>query len=122
MRTWLRSCIVAWFALLGVLGFVPAHAFSNPAVDWVSAAELPIEARQTLALIKVGGPFPYTRDGITFGNYEKRLPMQPRGYYTEYTVKTPGRKDRGPRRIIAGERQDYYYTDDHYQTFRRIRE
>ena len=65
-------------------------------------ADLPREARQTLALIKDGGPFPYARDGIVFGNYEKRLPLQQRGYYREYTVKTPGRRDRGARRIVAG--------------------
>lgn len=85
-------------------------------------ANLPPEARQTLALIKAGGPFPYERDGIVFGNFEKRLPLQARGYYREYTVKTPWRRDRGPRRIIAGQRDDYYYTDDHYRTFRRILE
>lgn len=58
--------------------------------EWVSIADLPREARQTLVLIKNGGPFPYSRDGITFGNFEKQLPAQPRGYYHEYTVKTPG--------------------------------
>jgi guanyl-specific ribonuclease Sa len=84
--------------------------------------ETQVEVKQTLTLIKTGGPFPYSRDGITFGNYEKRLPIKKRGYYAEYTVKTPGRRDRGPRRIVAGENAEYYYTDDHYQSFRRIRE
>lgn len=92
--------------------------------------ELPAEARETLALIKRGGPFPYRRDGTVFGNREKRLPLQRRGYYTEYTVKTPYARDRGARRIVAGRGSagdpaasgEYYYTDDHYTTFRRIRE
>jgi ribonuclease T1 len=81
---------------------------------------LPVEARQTLALIKAGGPFPYPRDGTVFGNREGLLPKRERGYYREYTVKTPGAKDRGARRIVAGRGGDYYYTDDHYRSFRRI--
>ena len=81
-------------------------------------------------LIKRGGPFPYKKDGAVFGNREKRLPPQTRGYYTEYTVRTPYSRDRGARRIVAGRGVDrdpatsgeYYYTDDHYNSFRRIRE
>jgi ribonuclease T1 len=84
--------------------------------------ELPPEARATLALIKQGGPFPYKRDGVVFGNWERRLPLQSSGYYREYTVPTPGARDRGARRIIAGGSGEYYYTGDHYNTFRRIRE
>ena len=118
MRPWLRLLIVAWLAIGGVLGL----ARENVAVDWVVLADLPREARQTLSLIKDGGPFPYSRDGVVFGNYEKRLPLRQRGYYREYTVKTPGGHGRGARRIIAGREQEYYYTDDHYRSFRRIRE
>lgn len=118
MQNGLRFLIVLWLAIGSAFGFYR----ENAAVDWVSVTELPHEARQTLALIKTGGPFPYARDGIVFGNYEKRLPRQARGYYLEYTVTSPGRRDRGPRRIIAGERGDFYYTENHYQTFRRIRE
>jgi ribonuclease T1 len=84
--------------------------------------ELPPEGQETLALIKQGGPFSYKRDGVVFGNRERRLPSRPRGYYREYTVPTPGASDRGARRIIAGTQGEYYYTDDHYNTFRRIRE
>ena len=84
--------------------------------------ELPPEARQTLELIKTNGPFPNKQDGATFGNREKRLPLRANGYYREYTVKTPGAKDRGPRRIIAGNGGEFYYSDDHYRSFRRIRE
>jgi ribonuclease T1 len=88
----------------------------------ISVSNLPAEVRQTLILIKQGGPFPYPRDGITFGNREGRLPPHRRGYYREYTVKTPGRRDRGARRIISGSKGEFYYTDDHYRSFRLIRE
>ena len=66
--------------------------------------------------------FPYPKDGIVFGNREGRLPRAQRGYYHEYTVPTPGSRDRGARRIVAGKAGDLYYSDDHYRTFRRIRE
>ncbi len=118
MPIWLRFLLVLWLAVGS------AFAFNRDAAtaDSVATSELPREARETLALIKEGGPFPYERDGIVFGNFEKRLPPQARGYYREYTVKSPWRRDRGPRRIVAGERGEYFYTDDHYRTFRRIRE
>jgi ribonuclease T1 len=95
-------------------------------LDQVPVEKLPWEARQTLLLIKQGGPFPYTRDGSTFGNYEGVLPRQRRGYYREYTVKTQGLRSRGPRRIVSGgdpaSSGEYYYTDDHYASFKRIKE
>lgn len=115
----MRLLIVAWLAIGSAFGMLVDQ---GGAADWISVADLPREARQTLVLIKEGGPFPYSRDGITFGNFEKRLPIRQRGYYHEYTVKSPWRSDRGPRRIIAGQRGEYYYTDDHYRTFRRITE
>jgi ribonuclease T1 len=111
----------ATLALLTVLLALPASA-RGLVIDDVSLADLPHEARQTLQLVKQGGPFPYRRDGVVFGNFERRLPIRPRGYYHEYTVPTPGERTRGARRIIAGGEADYYYTGDHYQTFRRIRE
>jgi ribonuclease T1 len=86
----------------------------------VSVKELPSEARRALKLIKEGGPFPYAKDGITFHNREGRLPGRPAGYYKEYTVMTPGIRGRGPRRIVTGSRGEFYYTDDHYRTFKRI--
>jgi ribonuclease T1 len=86
----------------------------------IPLAQLPPEARETLALIKAGGPFPHQRDGALFGNREGLLPKREHGYYREYTVRTPGAKDRGARRIVAGRGGEYYYTDDHYRSFRRI--
>jgi ribonuclease T1 len=96
----------------------------------ISSAELPAEARATLALIKRGGPFPYRKDGAVFQNRERRLPARPRGYYTEYTVSTPSERDRGPRRLVAGKGStgdpatggEYWYTADHYRSFQRVRE
>lgn len=114
-----------------MLFVAPAVARDAPAASGeISIADLPREAGETLVLIKNGGPFPFRKDGIVFNNRERRLPSRPRGYYTEYTVPTPGRGDRGARRIIAGQGStgspatgdEYYYTDDHYETFRRIRE
>ncbi|GAB2549321.1 guanyl-specific ribonuclease [Rhodanobacter koreensis] len=86
-------------------------------------AYLPPEARDTLALIAHGGPFPHSQDGVVFGNYEHLLPEQPRGYYHEYTVETPGAGNRGARRIITGGTPPdiYYYTDDHYHSFRSFK-
>ena len=88
------------------------------------AAELPQEARETLNLIKKGGPFPYAKDGVVFSNREKILPRQPRGFYREYTVKTPGARNRGALRIVCGGTSAAicYFSSDHYQTFRRIKE
>ncbi|AJF64146.1 ribonuclease domain-containing protein [Streptomyces vietnamensis] len=86
----------------------------------VRVAELPPEARKTLALIAHGGPFPYARDGAVFSNFERILPRKERGYYHEYTVKTPGERDRGARRIVTGRGGETYYTDDHYETFREV--
>lgn len=85
-------------------------------------AFLPPEARDTLALIETGGPFPHRQDGSTFQNREHRLPEHERGYYREYTVETPGSDDRGARRIIAGgdPPSEFFYTDDHYGSFRRF--
>jgi ribonuclease T1 len=88
----------------------------------VAAAQLPAEARETLKLINQGGPYPYERDGTVFGNFERLLPQRERGYYREYTVPTPGVRSRGARRIVAGDGGELYYTDDHYKSFRRIRE
>ena len=84
--------------------------------------QLPPEARDTLRLIERGGPFPYEKDGAVFQNREGILPAKRRGYYHEYTVITPGENDRGARRIVTGSRDELYYTDDHYDSFKRILE
>ncbi|MEQ1773225.1 MAG: ribonuclease domain-containing protein [Burkholderiales bacterium] len=86
----------------------------------VSVKALPPEARDTLRLIEKSGPYPFDRDGIVFGNFEKRLPIKERGYYNEFTVKTPGVKHRGARRVVTGKGGEKYYSDDHYKTFKRI--
>ena len=82
--------------------------------------KLPVQARDTIELIQRGGPFPYRQDGAVFQNRERLLPARPNGYYHEYTVKTPGSPDRGARRIIAGDKGELYYTDDHYDSFRQV--
>ncbi|HWC23412.1 MAG TPA: ribonuclease domain-containing protein [Flexivirga sp.] len=86
----------------------------------VAVAQLPDEARTTLALIKSGGPFPYHQDGVVFQNRERLLPRESSGYYHEYTVETPGSSDRGARRIIKARDGTLYYTSDHYESFMRI--
>jgi ribonuclease T1 len=104
--------------LLAALALVCCSAFAGE----IEGQRLPAEARQTLERIKAGGPFAYPQDGRVFSNRERLLPAMDRGYYREYTVRTPGARDRGARRIVAGSGGEYYYTDDHYRSFRRIRE
>jgi ribonuclease T1 len=112
-----RFFIAGWLACVALLLPALASAGSPVGID-----ELPPEARATLRLIERGGPFPHKRDDIVFGNRERLLPPKPHGYYHEYSVPTPGRRDRGARRIVAGEAREYYYSDDHYRSFRKIRE
>jgi ribonuclease T1 len=119
-RGWLAGLAVA-FAFVA-----PAHAqrgdASPAAIAEIRIDELPREARETIALIRKGGPFPYAKDGAVFGNREGTLPRAKRGYYREYTVKTPRVRTRGARRIVAGASGELYYSDDHYNHFRRVRE
>ncbi len=124
--------VLLWITLLAMLALgAPAEARRGdaaPDLGTVRVGELPPEGRATLAAIRAGGPFASRRDGMTFGNRERLLPIRPRGYYVEFTVRTPGDRTRGARRIIAGrggtgdvrDSGEYYYTDDHYQSFRRI--
>jgi guanyl-specific ribonuclease Sa len=99
-----------------------ASSPSTPGADAGWPAFLPPEAIDTLQRIARDGPFEHRQDGATFQNRERRLPPQPRGYYHEYTVETPGSRDRGARRIIAGGDPpvEYFYSDDHYRSFRRF--
>ena len=117
--------ILAIGTMLSASPLVQARAAPD-ALPEVAVATLPAEAQRTLALIRDGGPFPYERDGVRFGNREKLLPAKPRSYYREYTVRTPGVTHRGARRIVCGgpaKAPDVcYYTHDHYQSFARIRE
>lgn len=134
-----RSRIAALAVVCGLLSgcCAPTETTSQPASTSGLAAPakpaapegtcalsgLPPEADRTVDLIRSGGPFPYPRnDGVTFGNYEGRLPKHERGYYHEYTVPTPGTKHRGKRRIVTGgspqtDPSEYYYTGDHYESF-----
>jgi ribonuclease T1 len=108
-------------AAIGLIGVTDARQPDAPAaLPSIRTVELPPEARATLQRIDNGGPFPYRKDGTTFGNRERLLPDRPRGWYREYTVKTPGERDRGARRIVTGRSGERYYTADHYRTFRRI--
>ena len=91
-------------------------------LPWIEVAALPSQGRAVLALIDKGGPYPYSQDGGTFTNAERLLPLKAKGFYTEYTVKLPSSSDRGPVRIIMGGKgQWYFWTDDHYASFSRIR-
>ncbi|MGH8705013.1 MAG: ribonuclease domain-containing protein [Burkholderiales bacterium] len=116
MRGALRALCA--FALLSFC----AAGFAFQKVGEIKAAALPPEARATIALIRKGGPFPYAKDAGAFGNREGILPRRERGYYREYTVKTPGVRERGARRMVAGRAGELYYSDDHYRSFRRVLE
>lgn len=122
--------VLLLLTLLAAAPSVARESHRESGLASIQLASLPREARETLDLIKRGGPFPYRKDGAVFGNFERRLPARPRGYYREYTVPTPGARDRGARRIVAGHGStgdvrtsgEYYYTDDHYRSFGKIRE
>lgn len=124
MRKWGVAVVVASGLATGAV--VHARTPEAPAgVPPVVVASLPPEARQTHQLILNGGPFPYQKDGTVFGNRERLLPLKRRGHYREYTVKTPGSRDRGARRIVCGgerptEPDACFYTADHYTSFARI--
>lgn len=112
----------ALVAALLVLAAGVALARGTVDLGTIPLSALPEQAKATLKLIQSGGPFPYERDGVTFYNREALLPPRPRGYYREYTVPTPGARDRGARRIVAGRGGDYYWTADHYRSFKKIAE
>jgi ribonuclease T1 len=125
-----RACmklVITGLLLSATLSTGWVQAKTSAAVDslaTISVAELPVQGAQTYALIAQGGPFPYEKDGVVFGNRERLLPISNRGYYREYTVKTPGVHHRGKRRIVCGGKPRVpdvcYYTADHYASFRKI--
>lgn len=121
----LRILQIISMAIFMGLASMPIYAYDGGgALTAIAATELPKEGRETLALIRRGGPYPFAKDGTIFSNRERVLPKHPRGYYHEYTVRTPGARDRGARRIICGGKQQLncYYTADHYASFKAIRE
>lgn len=128
LSAWRRAGIVAGLAMCGFGLLGPSTVTAKgplPEAAAVRLSDLPPEAQQTARLIERGGPFPFQKDGTTFGNRERLLPAMPRGYYREYTVRTPRSRDRGARRIVCGGKppsttESCFYTDDHYASFRRI--
>lgn len=124
----IKLALTSVFLATAVAGCAPVEARGpvdgTGAADAVHVTELPRQGRETYELIRLGGPFPYSKDGSVFGNRERLLPIHKRGYYREYTVKTPGSRDRGARRIVCGgpPRTPHacYYTADHYASFRMI--
>ena len=117
------ASVLVFFALSGAS--VQARGVVDEQSPVVALSSLPKEAQQTQRLIRSGGPFPYAKDGSVFGNRERLLPRRERGFYREYTVPTPGSRNRGARRIICGGRQPTdpeacFYTADHYASFRQI--
>ncbi len=111
--------------VLGILLPVLVQAKQSPGeAATVKLAELPLQGRETYGLILQGGPFPYQKDGSVFGNRERILPAQRRGYYLEYTVSSPGAKTRGARRLVCGGQPKTpdacYYSGDHYASFRKV--
>ena len=126
---WRRALASVLLALSTVVG-LPAiakgpNAADQPTEATIAVAQLPVQGQQVLTLIYQGGPFKHDKDGTVFGNRERLLPLQARGYYREYTVRTPGVSHRGARRIVCGGKQvtapdACYYTEDHYASFRRI--
>jgi ribonuclease T1 len=129
-RGWIRNVLLVVAAIAAASGWLAREqpmrdtdaAVTAPHGQSSNRVGLPVEALHTLQLIEQGGPYPYDRDGTVFQNREGRLPSRPRGHYREYTVRTPGSRDRGARRIVSGgdPPTEFFYTDDHYRTFRRI--
>ena len=125
-RRSLITCVASASVLLApALVHARGSLAGSDGLETVAVAELPAQGSKTYALILDGGPFPHDKDGVVFGNRERILPKQKRGYYREYTVRTPGSRDRGARRIVCGGQvpttpDACYYTSDHYSSFRRI--
>lgn len=124
---WARATAMALLALSSSCGpfAVLSKEFAPVPGQSIALNQLPAQGQTVMGLIYQGGPFKYDKDGTVFGNREKLLPSRQRGYYREYTVKTPGERSRGARRIVCGGLQPRapdacFYTDDHYASFRQI--
>jgi ribonuclease T1 len=121
-----RAAILAIITLVAWLAAPLAAARTPSAPDEIRLDALPAEAHEALERIRTGSALPYERDGVVFGNRERLLPARPRGYYHEYTVKTPRERTRGARRIVCGgaiaSTSECYYSHDHYRSFKRIRQ
>lgn len=135
VKSWLPGYLIERLTKLVLTGLVvmasvvplsvhAKQAVLNDTLATIKVAELPQQGQQTYERIHQGGPFPYEKDGTVFGNRERLLPAAKRGFYREYTVKTPGSRDRGARRIVCGGQPKApdacFYTADHYSSFRRI--
>ena len=124
----LLGSVITAGLLLGLSSTGLVHAkgpVPETVIGTISVGQLPVQGQDMLKLIYIGGPFKFDKDGVVFGNRERILPAQTRGFYREYTVKTPGERSRGARRIVCGGVQPAapeacYYTDDHYASFRKI--
>ena len=121
VQKWVLTGVLLVFLALGAQAKGPTAA--DPTAP-IALADLPVQGVQVHALVMQGGPFAYDKDGSVFGNRERLLPSQKRGYYREYTVPTPGASNRGARRLVCGgppKTPDVcFYTADHYASFRRI--
>ncbi len=123
------SAVTTALLLAGLAGGTQAKEApptAKPALAEISLSELPVQAQETHRLVLAGGPFPNAKDGVVFGNRERLLPSKARGFYREYTVRTPGARNRGARRLVCGgtpptSPEVCYYTGDHYASFQRIR-
>ncbi len=127
MRKFVSKLVLTGFlALASLVGSLAGakETASQTDASTIALAQLPVQGRETYQRIRDGGPFAYDKDGVVFGNRERLLPAEKRGYYREYTVKTPGAKNRGARRIVCGGAATTpdacFYTADHYASFRKI--
>jgi ribonuclease T1 len=121
-RFWI---LLAVLSVVGLWWYVETNPLNQTALPTdpraaITVAHLPPEGQSTLALIRRGGPYPYRQDDQVFANRERLLPSHPNGYWREYTVRTPGTDDRGPRRLVVGSEGEVFYTADHYASFRRV--
>lgn len=121
LKQWCLFLVISIFSAIAV-----GRQIDRVVIDTIAIGNLPREAQQALSVIRRGPPYPFAKDGVVFGNHERLLPRQPRGYYHEFTVKTPGSHNRGAQRLIVGGEpatsREIYYTADHYASFRRVRE